>query len=100
MIYQLTWSNQFQVGHNHFINRLSDQGTRFKHKLESYSYQGHVCYYELHHLHCGNRDKKLWYAAIMAALEYDKLNTCFSSCGEPNMLYSIIREYPNNLKGV
>ena len=99
-IYQLTWSNNFRVDCNHFINGLSDHGTRFKQKLESYSYQGHVSYYDLLFSCCRNRDKKLWYAAIMAAVEYNKHHTCFLLDGEPNMLYSLIREYPNNLKGV
>jgi hypothetical protein len=68
-------------------------------KLYSFCSQGYVPFDELHALHCSD-DKKLWYAAIMAAVEYDNLHNFFSDCGEPNMLYSLIREYPDNLKGI
>ena len=50
----------------------------------------------------GDRDQKLWYAGIMAAIMYDKEHDFLGlgDGGQPNMLYSLIREYPNNLKGV
>ena len=99
-IYQHTWSNNFLTDCKDFIDGLSDPGTRFKQKLKYYSWQGHICYYDLLKSHCRNRDVKLWYAAIMAALEYDKLHKCFSCDVEPNRLYSLIRECPDYLKGV
>jgi hypothetical protein len=99
-IYHLTWSNNFRLNRNRFINGLHDHGTRFKQKLYYYCREGRICYYDLLKTRCRNRDIKLWYAAIMAAVEYDKLYKCFSQEGEPNMLYSLIREHPDNLKFV
>ena len=98
-IHELTWVNQFQVDHNLFIKEFGDEGARMKDKLYSYCSQGHVPFYELHTLRC-SKNKKLWYAAIIIAVEYDNLHKFVSDCGEPNMLYSLIREYPDNLKGV
>ena len=69
-------------------------------RLYSYCYQGSVPFYELKALCCSNRDKKLWYAGIMLAVKYDNKHRFVSPGGEPNMLYSLIRNYPNNLKGV
>ena len=89
-----------QVDHNRFIKEFGDEGTRFKNRLYSYCVQGGVDFYELRHLHCCNRDKKLWYAGIMVAVKYDNEHDFLWNGGQPNMLYSLIREYPDNLKGV
>ena len=99
-IYQLCWSINFQDDRNRFINELKDHGTRFKQKLQYYCWQGRISYYDLLKTRCRNRDKKLRYAAIMVAVEYNKSNVCFSCDGEPNMLYSLIREDPDILKFV
>ena len=94
--------NRFKVDRNHFIEEFGDEDTRFKYRLISYCKLGGVDVNKLCSLHCRNRDKKLWYAGIMAAINYDKEHAFLwkDNGGQPNMLYSLIREYPNNLKGV
>jgi hypothetical protein len=99
-IFLLCWSNNFQVDCNLFMKELGPGGPRKYDKLYSFCSQGRVHFHELHTLHCRYTDK-LWYAAIMAAVEYDKRHRCFSQEeGAPNMLYSLIREHPDNLKFV
>ena len=75
-IIMLTWVNQFQVNCNHFIKELHHESASIYNKLYSYCSQGHVPFYELCALHCSD-DKKLWYAAIMAAVEYDNTHNFF-----------------------
>jgi hypothetical protein len=100
-LFLLCSPNNFKVDRNRFIEGFGDQGTRFKYRLNLYCYRGGINVNELRSLRCGNRDKKLWYAGIMAAIKYDKEHDFLwkGDGGQPNMLYSIIREYPNNLKG-
>jgi hypothetical protein len=95
----LTWSNQFRDDCNLFMKELGPGGASEYDKLYSFCYKGRVHFHDLCTLRCRYTDK-LWYAAIMAAVEYDNLQNFFSDCGEPNMLYSLIREYPDNLKGI
>ena len=101
-IFLLCCSNNFQVDCNTFIMEFVDPSARFKHRLHSFCFQGGVDFNMLWHLHCCNRDKKLWYAGIMAAIKYDKEHDFLwlGDSGQPNMLYFLIREHPNNLKGV
>ena len=101
-IFLLCYSNNFQIDCKRFIEEFDDVGVRFKYRLNLYCYRGGINVNELRSLCCGNRDKKLWYAGIMAAIKYDKEHDFLwkGDGGQPNMLYSLIREYPNNLKGV
>ena len=100
-LFLLCSPNKFKVDRNRFIEEFGDQGTRFKYRLIKYCNLGGVDVNELRRLRCRNRHKKLWYAGIMAAIKYDKEHDFQrkGDGGQPNMLYSLIREYPNNLKG-
>ena len=98
-LFLLCSPNNFKVDRNRFIEEFGDQGTRFKYRLIMYCNLGGIDVNELRRLRCRNRDKKLWYAGIMAAIKYDKEHDFLwkGDGGQPNMLYSLIREYPNNL---
>ena len=67
-------------------------------KLYSYCSQGGVPFDELHALHCSDDKKFLWYAAMIVAVRYDNDHKFVSDCGEPNMLYSLIRETMKSLR--
>ena len=56
--------------------------------------------HELDTLHCSDDNQKLWYAAMIAAIRYDNDHKFVLDCGEPNMQYSLIREFPDNFNGV
>ena len=94
----LTWSNQFQEDRDQLIEFLVC-GASMDAKLDLICWESCVPLHELDTLHCSD-NQKLRYAAKIAAIRYDNDHKYVSHCGEPNMLYSLIREFPNNLNVV
>jgi hypothetical protein len=95
----LTWSNQFRDDCNLFMKELGPGGASEYDKLYSFCYKGRVHFHELRTLRCRYTDK-LWYAAMRAAVMYDNEHNPVTVGCTPSMLYSLIREYPDNLKGI
>ena len=98
-IFLCCYHNNFQVDRNEFITEFAEKGMSFKRRLALYCAKGDEDFNMLRRVHCRSRDQNLWYAGIMAAIRYDKEHDFLwkGDGGQPNMLYSLIREHLDNL---
>ena len=97
-IESLTWSNQFQKDRNELIEFLAGDASDDA-KLNIIYRESCLPVYESDTLHWTD-DQKLWYAVILAAIRYDNDHEYVLGCGGPNMLYSLIKKFPEYLKVV
>ena len=94
----LTWRNRFENDRNQLIDFLAWDASDDT-KLNVMYRESCLPVYELDTLHWTD-DQKLWYAFILAAIRYDKDHEDVLGCGGPNMLYSLIKKFPEYLKVV
>ena len=94
----LTWNNKLKEDRKELIELLVMDASMDA-KLNIVYSESYVLVHELDTLHCSD-DQKLWYGCILAAISYDNNTKHVSGGGGPNMLYSLIKKFPENLKVV